>query len=96
MLFAQFIRDIMTFYDVIGLSGVSLTLLCYARVQWQRDYAKKLSYSALNFASALLLAISLLKNWNLASFVCNGMWGFISLYGIYRCTKHQRRSRANL
>lgn len=74
-----------TFYDLFGLLGISLSIFCYARVQWQRDYSKKLSYSLLNLISAVFLAISLLNNWNLASFISNSIWGLISAYGFCRC-----------
>jgi hypothetical protein len=74
-------------YDLIGLLGISLSLFCYVRVQWRHTYSKTFLYSFLNFMSAVLLAISLLKNWNLASFVSNFIWGLMSLYGFYRCAK---------
>lgn len=82
-----------TLHDLIGLFGVFLSIFCYARVQWQRDYAKRISYSLLNLASSLLLGVSLVKNWNLASFTCNAVWGVISAYGVYRCLKYIRRDR---
>jgi len=88
-----------TFSDCVGLLGVLLSLFCYARVQWHRDYAKKMSYSLLNFLSAILLGISLLKNWNLSSFTCNASWGLISAYGVYRCLKYmvlEKRAKTNL
>jgi hypothetical protein len=77
-------------FDLVGLVGIALSIGCYARVQWHRDYAKQLSYSVLNFLSALLLGISILHNWNLSSFVGNAFWMVISIYGIYRCLKYRR------
>lgn len=83
----------MTFdgYTLIGLLGVALALYAYGRVQWQRDYAKTLSYSLLNLCNAILLLISLSKDWNFAAVVSNIIWGLFSLYGIYRCLKYQGR-----
>ena len=78
-------------YDLVGLAGVSLSMGCYARVQWQRDYAKKLSYSLLNLMSAALLAVSLDSQWNLAAFIGNLVWGSISAYGVYRCMRYIAR-----
>lgn len=86
-------RSIVTIFDLVGLTGIALSISCYARVQWQRDYAKRLSYSLLNFIGASLLAVSLVKNWNLASFVSNALWMAISAYGIYRCLKYIRRQK---
>ena len=62
-------------------------------MQWHRDYAKTLSFSLLNLIGSLLLAFSLLYNWNLASFVSNAIWGTISAYGVYRCLKYIVREK---
>jgi hypothetical protein len=83
----------MDVYDFVGLIGVFLTLYSYARVQWQRDYAKHLNYSLINFVGTVLFAVSFLKHWNLSSFVCNSIWGGISVYGMYRCFKYMRQGR---
>jgi len=84
-------------FDILGLAGVLLMIYSYARVQWQRDYAKRLNYSLLNLAGAVLLIVSLVHNWNLASFVSNAVWGLISLYGVYRCSKYiRRRARSTI
>jgi hypothetical protein len=83
-----------TVYDLIGLTGISLSSFCYARVQWHRDYAKQLSYSLLNLIGSILLAISIMENWNLAAFVSNAIWGAISAYGVYRCLNYRRRGKA--
>lgn len=86
-------------YDAIGLIGVTLSVYSYARIQWQRDYAKRLSYSLLNLMASILLTISLLYKWNLSSFVINAVWGIISCYGVYRCLKYiwkERRAAASV
>ena len=76
-------------YDILGLVGVVFTIYNYARLQWQRDYAKKLRYSASNFLGAVLITLSLLDKWNLAAFVVNVIMALISLYGVYRCLKYK-------
>ena len=80
-------------YDLFGLCGVALVLYGYARVQWQRDFAKRLAYSVINLCGALLFIVSLLNHWNLASCVMNVAWGLVSLYGIYRCMKYISRAK---
>lgn len=79
--------------NALGLCGVALTLYCYARVQWQRDYAKHLSYSVLNAVASVLFLVSLSNNFNFPSFTCNALWLLISSYGIYRCCKYIWRDR---
>ena len=87
-------KPMIKLHEIFGLSGVALGIYCYARVQWQRDYAKRLQYSVLNLVSSILLVFSLYHDWNLASFVSNILWGSISIYGIYRCAKYIRRGGA--
>jgi hypothetical protein len=41
-----------------------------------------------------LFTISIVKNWNLSSFVSNTTWGLISLYGVYRCLKYMWKEKA--
>ncbi len=80
-------------YNLLGLAGICLSIFCYARVQWRRDYAKRLSYSLLNLLGAALFAVSFVKHWNLPSFINNTVWGLLSLYGVYRCMKYARRAK---
>lgn len=82
-------------YDVAGLIGVALAIYAYARVQWRRDYAKEMGYSALNLCNSLLLMYSLLGKWNMAAFAGNAIWAVLSLYGIYRCLKYKRKGKLN-
>ncbi|MFA4994725.1 MAG: hypothetical protein WC521_05420 [Bdellovibrionales bacterium] len=81
-------------YDFLGLVGVVFTIYNYARLQWQRDYAKKLRYSVGNFLGATLITVSLLDKWNLAAFVVNVIMALISAYGIYRCLKYRSKQKA--
>ncbi len=81
--------------DIFGLAGVLTSLGCYARVQWQRDYAKRLSYSLFNFGGSVLYMFSIWQNWNLAAFISNAAWGVISAYGVYRCIKYSLREQSN-
>ena len=82
-----------TLPDLIGLIGVALSIGCYARLQWQRDFAKRMIYSVLNALASVLIIISLMYSWNLSAFVINVCWGLISCYGIYRCSKYIIRDR---
>ena len=74
--------------DVVGILGVAISVYYYARVQWQRDYAKNIAYSIGNFVGSLMIIFSLTYKWNIASFLSNTLWAVISLYGVYRCWKY--------
>jgi hypothetical protein len=80
-------------YDLIGVIGVAISVYCYIRLQWQRDYVKRLRFSILNFFAAAMLALSLLHNWNIAAFLGNTCWMFVSIYGIYRCLKYLAKEK---
>lgn len=76
--------------DFVGFSGIGLSVYCYAMAQMRPDYTKRVAYSALNLSSALLLSVSLVHDWNLASFALNVIWGLISLYGLVRSLRALR------
>lgn len=79
------------FADVLGIFGVIIQLGAYAHVQWRREFAKTMAYSFCNALGTLLLVISLYYKWNLASFIGNLAWFCLSVYGMARCAKYNRR-----
>ncbi len=80
-------------YDCIGLVGVSMTMSNYARLQWQREYAKRMAYSLGNLIGSLLIVFSLFYKWNLPAFIVNCLIATISTYGVYRCMKYQWKAQ---
>ena len=79
----------MDFYDLIGLVGVAFSMGNYARLQWQREYAKRMAFSLGNLFGSVLILLSLLHKWNLSAFVVNCLVALISAYGVYRCLKYK-------
>ncbi len=77
----------MKWSDAVGIGGALISIYCYARVQWRREYAKSMEYSMGNLIGTVMLIISLMYNWNVAAFLSNLAWGAISLYGVYRCLR---------
>ncbi len=77
--------------DLIGIIGVFVTIVAYMLLQLEKMAAKDLSFSALNTLGALLIIISLLYDWNLASFLMEAIWMLISLYGILKYYKLKKR-----
>lgn len=76
--------DIYLLSDIIGIIGVFCIILAFYLLQVEKTTSSSLSYLYLNFVGALLLLISLLYNWNLASVIIEIMWLIISVYGIIR------------
>jgi hypothetical protein len=75
--------------DMLGILGATMSIYCYARVQWKRDYAKNIGFSFWNFVGTVLILVSLAYHWNMALFVSNIVWAFVSLYGVYRCLRYR-------
>lgn len=81
------------FYDILGLIGVTFSMANYARLQWQRDYAKAMAFSLGNLIGSMLIICSLLHRWNLPAFIVNCLVATISIYGVYRCMKYKFREQ---
>lgn len=82
--------------EYIGIIGAILYLFSYAKIQWRRDYAKTIEYSALNFLASSFVLYSLLDQWNLPSVIIQISWMTISAYGVYRCLKYKFREKREL
>ena len=77
--------------DLIGILGVIIIIIGYMLLQLGKMDASDLSFSVLNTLGAFLIIISLLYDWNLASFIMEFTWMMISLYGIIKHYKLKRR-----
>ena len=74
--------DAMLWSDYVGLTGVVCILLAYFLLQLERLKGDGLGYLTLNLIGAVLLLISLMVTFNLASFVIEICWLAISLFGL--------------
>jgi hypothetical protein len=74
-------------FDIIGVVGVSMILVCYMMVQLEKLEVKALSYSFFNALGAALILVSLYVDFNLSAFVIESFWVLISLFGIYKAYK---------
>jgi len=70
--------------DVIGLLGVALLVVTYGMLQFDRIDPKGFWYSFNNTIVAVLVTVSLLYNFNLASMVIEIFWFFLSIYGLVK------------
>lgn len=77
--------------DLIGILGVFIIIVAYMLLQLEKMDAQDLSFSVLNTIGALLIIISLLYDWNLASFLMESIWMLISVYGILKYYKLKKR-----
>lgn len=70
--------------DLIGILGVTIIVITYILLQVEKMDAQDLSFSLLNAIGAFLIIVSLLFEWNLASFLMEFIWMMISLYGVLK------------
>ncbi len=71
-------------FNIIGLIGVGLVLSAYFLLQFNKINAKGILFSLINLIGAVLILLSLLIHWNLASVVIEVFWIMISFYGLVR------------
>jgi len=80
-----------TVFDLIGLAGVALIVGVYLLSQMGRMNVNRPAYPAVNGVGAVLILISLLHTFNLASFVIEIVWLAISIAGLVRALRLNRK-----
>jgi hypothetical protein len=73
-----------TIYDFIGSIGVAIVIFTYFLLQIGKLRSDGLWYSLLNSIGAAFITLSLIFSFNLAAFVVEVLWVFISLFGVGR------------
>ena len=79
--------------DLVGLFAAILVVFCYARVQWQRDYVRRVRYSLLNLFAGILMLVPVWHYWNGIALAFDCAWLAISYYGLHRNIKYIRLQR---
>ena len=74
-------------FDLIGNLGVAVIVLCYLALQLERMHSSDLHYSVLNAVGALLILVSLSKDFNLSAAIIEVFWIAISAIGITRALR---------
>ncbi len=73
--------------DYLGFVGVAMLIGAYAALQTGKIQATNPLYSLLNLGASILIGISLIYNFNAASFIIEVFWFIISLVGLIRSLK---------
>lgn len=79
--------------DIIGLMGVACVLSAYFFLQIEKVKSDGVGYLVLNLVGAILLIVSLMVTFNLASFVIEICWLSISLFGLGKVAWRHYRPR---
>lgn len=77
-------------FNFIGITGVFMMVIAYFLVQTEKLKITDLTYILLNLFGAILHMLSLIKFWNLASFVIEVFWISIASYGLIKYIKSKR------
>ncbi len=81
----------MTGPDIVGLIGVTILIVTYAMLQFDKIDPKGFWYSFNNMIVAVLVTVSLLYSFNLASMVIEVFWFSLSVYGIWNYYRKKYR-----
>lgn len=81
-------------HDFIGNIGVILILGSYYWLQTGKTTADDLSYSVVNGLGALLILVSLYRDFNLSAVVIEFAWLAISIFGVWRVWQRPPRTPA--
>ncbi|MEM7258468.1 MAG: hypothetical protein AAF404_13905 [Pseudomonadota bacterium] len=82
------------FFEFIGVAGFIFYMLAYALLQMGKLSGHGYAYTLLNMIAAILVLISLIHQFNLASLLIQVSWVAISIYGLIRLRNDARERRA--
>jgi len=93
-LHADSFQDIaMLWSDLIGLTGVACILAAFFLLQLEKVKSDGVRYLLLNLIGAVLLIISLMVTFNLASFIIEICWLSISVFGLVKLARRRLKAR---
>lgn len=81
------------FSNVLGIIGVVMILIAYALLQVRKIDPLAIPFSSMNFFGSILIFISLMVHWNLASVVIEAAWIIISGYGLTKASKSHYKKK---
>lgn len=80
----------MSLLQIGGVIGAFLFLAAYAGAQTGHLNPQRLPALLLNLAGAVLVLLSMLEAFNLASFVLETAWGVIAIYGLVKLALNRK------
>jgi hypothetical protein len=75
---------------IIGFVGVAMVLVAYFANQQRWLSSDNWPFPLANMVGSCLMMVSLYVEWNLPSFVINGAWAAVSLWGLVRGMRARR------
>ncbi len=84
--------DLAYYSDLIGIVGVVMVLIAYAMLQLNKISQRSFWFSFVNLLGSILILISLMYHWNLASVIIEISWLIISTFGVVKWLQRNKRS----
>lgn len=84
---------LMDLYQISGFIGAIISILIYAALQFNIVKAESITFSFYNLFGSILIAISLIKYFNIGTFIVEIFWISISLYGLVKSIKLYLRNK---
>ncbi len=82
----------LTIVDAVGSAGALVVVAAYFATQMRMMNSDDLAFPVINLLGSVLIAYSLLHNFNLASMLIEGFWIIISVIGIIQYFRLKRRT----
>lgn len=79
------------FANIIGMIGTTAVVGAYFLLQVDKIDAKGLAFNLVNLVGAILLLLSLLVHFNLASLVIEVFWIIASVVGLYQYFRRESK-----
>ena len=74
-------------YQISGFIGAIISILIYAALQFNFVKAESITFSFYNLFGSILIAISLIKYFNIGTLLVEIFWISISVYGLFKAIK---------
>ncbi|WP_321468276.1 CBU_0592 family membrane protein [Halarcobacter sp.] len=81
----------MDIFQLIGFIGMVFVVVAYFLLQTEKKKITSWTYQVLNLIGAILLLISLFVHFNLGSFIIEIFWIIITILGMYKNLKGNRK-----
>lgn len=74
-------------YQISGFLGAIVSIIIYGALQFNFVKADSISFSLYNLIGSILISFSLIKYFNIGTFIIEVFWILISLYGLFNSLK---------